>query len=54
MGELGTKLGLDELTGGAATISRALLAEFIGTVLAYTFIEYFFMYYLYFDNLQRY
>lgn len=30
MGELGAKLGLDELTGGAAGISRALLAEFIG------------------------
>lgn len=30
MGELGAKLGLDELTGGAAGISKALLAEFIG------------------------
>ncbi|KAJ8734006.1 hypothetical protein PYW07_014557 [Mythimna separata] len=33
MGELGAKLGLDELTGGAAGISRALLAEFIGNLL---------------------
>lgn len=30
MGELGNKLGLDELSGGAAGISKALLAEFIG------------------------
>lgn len=30
MGELGNKLGLDELAGGAAGISKALLAEFIG------------------------
>ncbi|KOB69798.1 Aquaporin-3, partial [Operophtera brumata] len=29
MGELGNKLGLDELSGGAAGISKALLAEFI-------------------------
>ncbi|XP_026764157.1 aquaporin AQPAe.a [Galleria mellonella] len=33
MGELGTKLGLDELAGGAAGISKALLAEFIGNLL---------------------
>ncbi|XP_028159475.1 aquaporin AQPAe.a [Ostrinia nubilalis] len=33
MGELGAKLGLDELAGGAAGISRALLAEFIGNIL---------------------
>ncbi|CAG9782987.1 unnamed protein product [Diatraea saccharalis] len=33
MGELGTKLGLDELAGGAASISKALLAEFIGNLL---------------------
>ncbi|KAI8429925.1 hypothetical protein MSG28_000395 [Choristoneura fumiferana] len=33
MGELGTKLGLDELAGGAASISRAFLAEFIGNLL---------------------
>ncbi|KAL4705007.1 hypothetical protein ACJJTC_009795 [Scirpophaga incertulas] len=33
MGELGNKLGLDELAGGAAGISKALLAEFIGNVL---------------------
>lgn len=33
MGELGAKLGLDELTGGAAGISKALLAEFIGNLL---------------------
>lgn len=31
MGELRAKLGLDELAGGAAGLSRALLAEFIGT-----------------------
>ena len=30
MGELGKKLGLDELSGGAAGISKALLAEFVG------------------------
>nr|UQZ09752.1 aquaporin [Agriphila aeneociliella] len=33
MGELGNKLGLDELAGGAAGISKALLAEFIGNLL---------------------
>ncbi|XP_068629224.1 aquaporin AQPAe.a [Battus philenor] len=33
MGELGRKLGLDELAGGASSISRALLAEFIGNLL---------------------
>ncbi|CAG9575849.1 unnamed protein product [Danaus chrysippus] len=33
MGELGNKLGLDELSGGAAGISKALLAEFIGNLL---------------------
>ncbi|KAG6460745.1 aquaporin isoform X2 [Manduca sexta] len=33
MGEIGTKLGLDELAGGAAAISKALLAEFIGNLL---------------------
>ncbi|XP_072935990.1 aquaporin AQPAe.a [Epargyreus clarus] len=33
MGELGAKLGLDELTAGAVGISRALLAEFIGNLL---------------------
>ncbi|CAB3237287.1 unnamed protein product [Arctia plantaginis] len=33
MGEIGAKLGLDELTGGAVGISRALLAEFIGNLL---------------------
>lgn len=33
MGEIGAKLGLDELSGGAAGISRAFLAEFIGNVL---------------------
>lgn len=39
MGELGTKLGLDELAGGAASISRALLAEFIGKQAYLTFIN---------------
>ncbi|CAH0691342.1 unnamed protein product [Chilo suppressalis] len=33
MGELGSKLGLSELSGGAAGISKALLAEFIGNLL---------------------
>ncbi|XP_059049183.1 aquaporin AQPAe.a [Achroia grisella] len=33
MGELGTRLGFDELAGGAAAISKALLAEFIGNLL---------------------
>ncbi|XP_045508845.1 aquaporin AQPAe.a isoform X1 [Colias croceus] len=33
MGELGHKLGLDELSGGALGISKALLAEFIGNLL---------------------
>lgn len=33
MGELSTRLGIDELTGGAASISRTLLAEFIGNLL---------------------
>ncbi|XP_048004465.1 aquaporin AQPAe.a [Leguminivora glycinivorella] len=33
MGELGAKLGLDELAGGAASISKALLAEFIGNLI---------------------
>ncbi|CAH2216693.1 jg18735, partial [Pararge aegeria aegeria] len=30
MGELSNKLGLNELSGGATGISKALLAEFIG------------------------
>ncbi|XP_049887358.1 aquaporin AQPAe.a [Pectinophora gossypiella] len=33
MGELAARLGLDELSGGAMGIGRALLAEFIGNVL---------------------
>ncbi|XP_041973713.1 aquaporin AQPAe.a-like [Aricia agestis] len=33
MGELGKRLGLDELSGGAAAFSKALLAEFIGNLL---------------------
>ncbi|XP_037963977.2 aquaporin AQPAe.a [Plutella xylostella] len=33
MGEFGNRLGLDELAGGAAAISKALLAEFIGNLL---------------------
>ncbi|CAH2068639.1 unnamed protein product, partial [Iphiclides podalirius] len=33
MGELGRKLGLDELSGGAASITKALLAEFVGNLL---------------------
>lgn len=35
MGEIGNKLGLDELSGGAAGISKALLAEFIGKYILY-------------------
>ncbi|CAK1599868.1 unnamed protein product [Parnassius mnemosyne] len=33
MGEMGKTLGLDELTDGATTITKALLAEFIGNLL---------------------
>ncbi|KAJ2946381.1 hypothetical protein O0L34_g12419 [Tuta absoluta] len=33
MGEFANKLGLDELSGGAVGIGRALLAEFIGNLL---------------------
>ncbi|KAJ0181211.1 hypothetical protein K1T71_003296 [Dendrolimus kikuchii] len=33
MGELGNRLGLDELAGGAINIGRALLAEFVGNLL---------------------
>lgn len=37
MGELGARLGLDELSGGAVGIGRALLAEFIGKFTKITF-----------------
>lgn len=35
MGELGRKLGLDELSGGSSGIVKAILAEFIGIYLCY-------------------